>query len=210
MISDAMRNVLVRRGILREYAKHDLQEFGFSQGLEWDRGFFITGGTGCGKSCLAGALIADIFRRDHPQTISRTTCGQLEYPENAVGWFYASEVPRLVMDAWGGRGEGKAMREILSHKIIVIDDLGSEKQTDHTSPLMCEVIDRCVNGGIGLIVTTNLSLRDIAERDKRIASRLCMLQVVEMPARDFRATEAISRKKLVATFSGEKNDKQRI
>ena len=213
-----MAEALRKWGVFREYESWSLSDFGIDAPLDWsDGGFLLTGIQGCGKSCLAGAILRDRMHPDHPRTLARQDESGFEtangyeralvwtWPENAVAWYYALELPRRIMDSWGREREASAMRDVLRHKGIVIDDLGSEKSTEHTIPIMREIVERCVNDGIDLIVTTNMSWGDLAKRDARLASRLSRLSPIELPEVDMRLQAYKRKKKIQAKPCGQPN-----
>jgi DNA replication protein DnaC len=68
--------------------------------------------------------------------------------------------------------------------VLVIDDLGAGNFTDFSLSALCEIIDMRIHGyKNGLIVTSNLSLDDLAEKlgDDRLPSRLAEIsKIVEV------------------------------
>jgi nucleoside-triphosphatase THEP1 len=185
--------------VLSEYHRWRLHHFGLPTLQPWTfGGYLIAGKTGSGKTCLAAALIRDRMNPGHPATLAvqKEQIVQEDgkpkriqvwtWPEASVGWYYAQELPRRIMDSWGKATEHDVLKSIFRAQIIVIDDLGAEKHSEHTVPVMREVVERCVNGGIDLIVTTNLDVKALVDRDARLASRLAMLQPIELPDVDLR------------------------
>jgi DNA replication protein DnaC len=70
------------------------------------------------------------------------------------------------------------VKSIFSTRILVLDDLGTAKYTEFLCSIIYEIIeDRYQNHPGGLIVTSNLSLCDLAETmgDDRVSSRLAEL-----------------------------------
>lgn len=200
-VTEAILTETLRKyGVLKEYSRMRVDEFSLSGPMNWrDGGFMLTGIQGSGKSCLAGAILRDRLYPDHPKTLARIgSSGQWTWSNNAIAWYYALELPRKIMDSWGRERESTAMNDVLHYKIIVIDDLGSEKTNEHTLPIMREIVEKCVNDGIDLIVTTNLTFSDLAKKDARLASRLSRLTPIDLPEVDMRWEQHKKKQRITA------------
>lgn len=171
-----------------EYRKWTLTDFGLDRMQTWDHcGFFMAGKQGCGKSCLAGALVRDRMNPAHPATIADISGNSISYSPSAVGWYYAPAMIARVKDSWKREGESKAIEALLAPSVLVLDDLGTERRDDATASILRAFLEFSINGGKNIIVTSNFSLKEIAGLDQRVASRLAMLQPVELPQVDHRA-----------------------
>jgi len=130
---------------------------------------FLWGSAGVGKTHLAAALVRN--RKDHrvvkPQDIFRTMRGCLEVDE-----------------------EETRRDEFIGCSHLVIDDMGTEKRTDFSYSVIYEIIDgRYMRESGGLIITSNLSLDDLAARvgDDRLTSRIAgMCKIIEITGKDRR------------------------
>ena len=78
----------------------------------------------------------------------------------------------------------------LSNSILIIDDLGVQKDTEFAVQTIYEIIDnRWLKGREGLIITSNLSLNELSKKfnDDRISSRIAgMCKVIKIEGNDFR------------------------
>ena len=72
--------------------------------------------------------------------------------------------------------------------LLVLDDLGAEKTSDWSRQVFYLLLDRRYREMKQTIITTNLSLEQIAETfDDRVASRLCEMGVtIELKGKDKR------------------------
>lgn len=93
--------------------------------------------------------------------------------------------------------DGDAAEQIAYYarkKLLVIDDVGTAKETEYAAQVLYELIDlRYMNGAGGLIITSNLSLDDLAKRlnDDRVPSRLAeMCHVIQLSGVDRRISKA--------------------
>lgn len=90
----------------------------------------------------------------------------------------------------GAESEERAINRFVNASLLVIDDLGTEKVTDYKLEKLYEVIngrDKALRHG--LVITSNYSIQQIAERlnDDRIASRLSGLcDVIRVGGQDWR------------------------
>jgi DNA replication protein DnaC len=121
---------------------------------------YLCGPVGAGKSHLA-AIAA---RRFLGKTSIRTMT--------------PFEISRQVRGAGSGRDEIDVVRGIAESKILIIDDMGTAKDTEFLVGLLYEIINhRYLNHRGGLIVTSNLKPSELGEKmgDDRIVSRLIQL-----------------------------------
>jgi DNA replication protein DnaC len=210
----AMEKAMLAAGVDKAYLGWRLKDFSLEKHLDWRcGGYYLSGVQGCGKSCLAAAIVADRMDPNHPQTVAvqkeqfidRENRGLVwEWPDKALRWFNARELCDYLRDSWGQGGEDKAVRALLKYRLIVIDDIGTERGTANQDavnlPGIRRVIDKCGHNGIGLVITTNLALSELD--DPRMGSRLCDLEEIELPEVDRRAEAKRRRQKLQAKPCG--------
>ena len=117
------------------------------------------------RACLAAATVTEVTGRP------------------AMAW-KTPAISRALREAQDAGEERKIIERFVRMPLLLIDDLGTEKLTDSLYSLLHEIIDgRYDRDGGGLIVTSNLSLDDLAEKmgDDRISSRLSeMCQVFSL------------------------------
>lgn len=86
-------------------------------------------------------------------------------------------------------------REVINHmggaKLLILDDLGAERNTDFKREQMFDIIDRRVNAMLPLIATTNLTPEDLRKGEyldyRRIWERVCsMCRPVRMDGESWR------------------------
>ncbi len=71
--------------------------------------------------------------------------------------------------------------------ILIIDDLGCEKNTDRLIKQYYNIIDRRMTSYLPTVITTNFKLEDIAVNlGERIASRLQFCKTIKFPKEDLR------------------------
>lgn len=114
--------------------------------------------TGNGKSWMAAMIVNELCSRGI--SCRMTSFGQ------------------ILSDLKGNFDERGYMDRLMGHSLLVIDDFGSERNTSTADEKIFGVIDRRVNSGKPMILTTNLSIEEIkkpAAGDramKRICSRI--------------------------------------
>jgi DNA replication protein DnaC len=121
---------------------------------------YFCGPVGAGKSHLAAAA-------------ARRFLGKL-----SIKTMTPFEISRQVRGAGSGRDEMDVVRGIAETRILVIDDMGTAKDTEFLVGLIYEIINhRYLNHRGGLIVTSNLKPSELGEKmgDDRIVSRLIQL-----------------------------------
>lgn len=135
-----------------------------------DENLYVWGDRGVGKTHLGVVAI-----RRHPQ-------GLLLKPYDIL-----RELRALVLDS---NAERKAISRLVDHPCLMIDDLGTEKLTEHAASLIYEIIDgRDMGKKRGLLITSNYGLAELSAKmgDDRVASRLSgMCRVIRLTGKDRR------------------------
>ena len=138
-----------------------------------DKGLFLWGAAGVGKTHLATALV-----RQHPQ-------GAVYKPQEILRRFRGHKTKEE---------EEKLLQSFIYNPALVIDDIGTEKRTDFGYSVIYEILDgrmmACVGG---LVITSNLSLDALADRigDDRYTSRIASLCLpIELTGKDRRLPQA--------------------
>lgn len=134
---------------------------------------FIHGPCGSGKSHLAAALLqewASVLR-------------------GSVGFERTTHLMRMIRGMKGFE-EALYIENLAAKKLLVIDDLGVGRGTEFTLAVLYEIIEeRTHRGRHGLIITSNLSLDQIADKfgDDRLTSRIAgMCRMIHMDLPDWR------------------------
>lgn len=133
----------------------------------------LTGPPGVGKTHLATATI----RR------------WVEAGRRGARWIAISRMNEALRDEVAGRSSASLMPRLISASLLVLDDLGAQRETDWTLDRLYLLLSERYDEMRPTIITTNLSLDQIGERiDARIASRLVEGLVVHMRLDDYRKT----------------------
>lgn len=120
-------------------------------------GLLLCGSVGTGKSFLAAAIANELINQGTP-------CLMTNF----------SRIISRVSEKFGG--DQKYLDDLNRFDLLIIDDLGSERDTEFTWEKVMNVIDARYRAGLPLIITTNLTLKDLADpsdiRRQRVFSRL--------------------------------------
>jgi DNA replication protein DnaC len=138
-------------------------------------GLFVTGPVGTGKTHLAAATIRRLTESNIDATFKR--CAQ----------FYEDirEMFRL------NNSESFMLSLLERTRILILDDLGAGSLSDCERRFTLEILDRRMNRLRPTVVTSNWSLKNIAEKmDDRIASRLSAFTGIELSGQDLRLRRA--------------------
>lgn len=135
------------------------------------RGIYFYGLPGSGKTHLASGIANDLLLKGRPR-------------------FTTS--PELLLHIRKTYSTGNSDEEYIDRmsysKLLIIDDLGSEKPTEWVLETLFVIIDRRYTNYLPTIFTSNYSLDQLKERlGYRIASRIAeMTEVVELRPVDYR------------------------
>lgn len=120
-------------------------------------GLLLCGSVGTGKSFLAAAIANELINQGTP-------CLMTNF----------SRIISRVSEKFGG--DQKYLDDLNRFDLLIIDDLGSERDTEFTWEKVMNVVDARYRAGLPLIITTNLTLKDLADpsdiRRQRVFSRL--------------------------------------
>lgn len=129
----------------------------FNAMREQGTGLLLCGSVGTGKSFLAAAIANELISQGTP-------CLMTNF----------SRIISRISEKFGG--DQKYLDDLNRFDLLIIDDLGAERDSEFTWEKVMNVIDARYRAGLPLIVTTNLSPKDIYDpsdiRRQRVFSRL--------------------------------------
>ncbi|OPY78269.1 MAG: DNA replication protein DnaC [Syntrophorhabdus sp. PtaU1.Bin153] len=148
-----------------------------------EKSIFMSGATGCGKTHLAVAMM-----RRRIETSSKHLEGNSSKPPVAI----FTTVPELLFEIRqcyrdGGPSEAETVRKYADVPLLVLDDLGAEKDTTAAEAMLYLIIDRRDRECRWTIVTSNVDLAELQNTlGARIASRLSNMIVAPIKLGDYR------------------------
>lgn len=120
-------------------------------------GLLLCGQVGTGKSFLAAAIANELISQGTP-------CLMTNF----------SRIISRISEKFGG--DQQYLDNLNRFDLLIIDDLGTERDTEFTWEKVMNVVDARYRAGLPLIVTTNLSPKDLYDpsdiRRQRVFSRL--------------------------------------
>lgn len=135
----------------RVYADH------FNDALQAGRGLLLWGNTGNGKTFAASCIANAVLDRGIPAMVT--------------------SFPRILSGGWKDREQ--IAQQMRHYKLLVLDDLGTERQNDYALETVYMVIDERYKSGLPLIITTNLPLEELT-KPKNMAYQRIYDRVLEM------------------------------
>lgn len=119
-------------------------------------GLIFTGGVGTGKSVAAACIANALIDRQIPAMVTSL-----------------SSITRDLLSVWD---KSEFMQDLKRYNLLVLDDLGVERETDYVLEQTFAIIDARYRLRKPLIVTTNLSLEELKNPDtfekRRIYDRI--------------------------------------
>lgn len=163
------RVVMVCRGFAQRFPDYPLKNL------------LLSGGTGLGKTFLSGCIAREVSSR-----------GFSVVYETAIGLFSAFEIRRFSRDAEEERQAREDTRRYLRCDLLILDDLGSEMTSPLAQSALYEVVNSRLQSHRATIISTNLSLEQIAQRyTPQITSRIGgLFQELTFYGQDIRRREA--------------------
>lgn len=111
------------------------------------------------------------------------------FPLNSLSWTSAPYLLARIRDTFrkkSGQTERDIIDECIDSRVLLLDDLGAEKQTEFTGSTLYTILSGRRNRRRYTIITTNQALGEIDSWEPRIASRMAEMIHVKLPDRDRR------------------------
>lgn len=140
--------------------------------IKYEKGLYIYGDRGTGKTHLAVALMREAL--SEVKVIMKN--GDYAIDNKRVPHFIS--IPELLLEIKHSYSEGKSSEKIIIDKytekdFLVLDDLGVEKTTEWTMQILYIIVDRRYREEKKTLFTSNLTIGEISDKlDDRIASRI--------------------------------------
>ena len=149
-----------------------------------DHGLFLSGPAGHGKTHMATAVMRanldlGIWLNDS------------YFPAH---WHYSGRwiaVPALLSQIKAtfntkGKGERDVVSGFISPKILLLDDVGAQKESDWSLSVLYEILSERINAMRKTIVTSNLTRDEIDALDPRMGSRIGGMTFCHVKDKDWR------------------------
>lgn len=135
------------------------------------KGLLFYGDVGTGKSYMAACIANALIDREIPVLMT--------------------DFATIANTVWNIQDKQGYYESLNRYPLLIIDDLGVQRENRYMDEIVFNVINMRANSGLPLIVTTNLSAREILSEEtkggKRIFSRLTrMCVMVEVKGADLR------------------------
>jgi len=149
---------------------------------------FITGITGSGKTYLANAISRQCLVPQHDGSIYDNRLSQGYHPKAIRFQFFPDLVCRIksTFGSVTAETEYSILEDLTKYQVLIIDDIGSEKQSDFSWTTLLLLINKRIMDGKRTIITTNLGIKQIDAIEPRLASRLGSFLQIKMPDVDRR------------------------
>lgn len=152
----------------------------FKHFRETGKGLLLYGNVGTGKTFAAACVANALIDKGIPCYVTNF-----------------SKIANALMATFDGKEE--YINNLLRHRLLVIDDLGTERKTEYMQEVVYSVIDAIYRAGLPMIITTNLTLEELknpqsvteARYYERILERCFPVEVTGVNQR---------RKKIVADY----------
>ncbi len=158
-------------GILQRYTEN------FEKMIESGKGLTLFGNTGTGKTFLALCVANALIERE-------VACKVITSPQ-------------IVSEISDADNQQEYITRLNRYKLLVLDDLNAERNTDYANEIIYNVIDCRCRAGLPIIITTNATADDLKNqsdmRKARIYSRLFQMTFpIEISGCDRRRKNLIS------------------
>lgn len=138
---------------------------------------FFYGDCGTGKTYLSVILFREWFSRF------------IEPDKYNAAWAETASFISEIKDTFNDGNklsENQIINKYSKYKLLVMDDLGVEKNSEWSASMLCQLINNRINNNNITIVTSNKTLAELSEYNERLASRLGGFVVQEITGVDRR------------------------
>ncbi len=156
LLQSKIPGVYSKKGF-EDYEVHEGNMEAVAKGLKLGSIYIYSEERRVGKTMLASLIGNELIKRG--EGVLFTTVGEL-----------------MIKLRYNAEGYEEAMRAVREVKTLILDDLGSERESEYNGEQIYMIIDYRVREGLRTIITSNLSIREISGRyganGERIAERI--------------------------------------
>lgn len=131
--------------VCRNYAKN------FNEMVRKHQGLLFWGDVGTGKSYAAACIANELMDRGVPVIMTSFV---------------------KAVDMFRSHGQEGIMDALSTSRLVIFDDLGAERSTEYAIEKVYDIIDSRYRSGLPMIVTTNLSMKEMLEEKDMRYSRI--------------------------------------
>ncbi len=188
-----IQTVLAKMGVPKKF----LSPKSNTSRLNLESGYYFHGPVGTGKTDLAVSFLKNVILNSEP---SEPVYEYGKYRlKDSLGLFVS--VPVMLLNIRGAfksetTEEIALIKKYVSPKILVMDDLGSEKTTDWVMQTLYVIINARYEEERQTVITSNYSLEEIRKNlNDKIASRItAMTELIEIKGIDRRSCISVVKK----------------
>ena len=159
-----------------------MPNFAYYEDIKEGNSFLFTGGVGTGKTRkLLEILFAYFYEKAEPFMDFDSEPKRIPKDNINKAFLTVADVLRQIKNEFNENTKGGGIVErMMQTQVLFLDDLGAEKATDWVKEQLYIVINERYNWKRPIVVTTNLTMKEIADcYGDRFASRLVEMCVIE-------------------------------
>lgn len=136
----------------------------FDKMKESNYGLMIFGGTGNGKTYMAGCIANELIEKGF-KVVMANILDCLEYVQDNF-------------DKTGNKS--KFLEKLRTYDLVIIDDFGMESNSDFELKNVSRIINTRYESGLPLIITTNITRNEMLDNGLKIQQKRIYSRIVEM------------------------------
>lgn len=152
-------------------------------------GFCLRGKTGIGKTYAATAIAKAAYRRALSLEARQRDTDTSASRAGGLIWQTCPALLSRIRSSFrnqSGETEAEIIAQYARCAVLLLDDVGAEKQTDFSAAILYAIISERRNWRRFTIITTNQNLEEISAWEPRLASRLAEMAEISLPDIDRR------------------------